>query len=330
MLSTLLLASAALLVPVDRVLFRSGAFATRAEARRALLDGRVSCCTGEEGVAVAIRQNAAHDPSHKLLLDRQPLPPPPPTVVIALHKPQGVLCTRAPEDTSLRRRREGRERSSVYDHLRAHGLRDAAELRCLAPVGRLDADSEGLLLLTNDGTLAQCLLAQGSIEKRYLAAVSPRGAPNASRAQLLQRLADSAVRMERGVALPGGTPSRAVRAAAVPTADAAGGGAAEGLAEAAALLVEVSMAQGAKREVRRLLKEVGWRTVRLCRVAIGPLALGCLRPGQWRALSQHEVCALYRCVAPQLGGLVAYNSTLGQWVPATEMVSADVNARLEV
>jgi 23S rRNA pseudouridine2605 synthase len=213
----------------------------------------------------------------------------------------------------------------VYDHLRAGGV-GAVELRCVAPVGRLDADSEGLMLMTNDGTLAQCLLAPGGVEKRYLAAVSPRGARGASRPQLLQRFAESGALMQRGVPLPGGTRGHAVRAAAVSALDEAGGSAFADLADAAEqLVVEVCMVQGARREVRRLLKAVGWRTERLCRVAIGPLSL-CrgtyreLKAGEWRALSKAEIRSLYRCVAPQLDGLAAYDSGIHRWVPASEMV----------
>jgi 23S rRNA pseudouridine2605 synthase len=137
------------------------------------------------------------------------------------------------------------------------------------PVGRLDRDTEGLLLLTNDGELANRLLhPRYGVEKEYLAEVD--GAPTD---RLLAAL-------RRGVELDDG-PARALRAHAV---GARGGRGA----------VRLVMGEGRKREVRRLLAAVGLPVVRLVRLRVGPVRLGRMRPGEVRELSPDEVRALVR------------------------------------
>lgn len=136
------------------------------------------------------------------------------------------------------------------------------------PVGRLDRDSEGLVLLTNDGELANRVThPRYGVEKRYLAEV--------------ERLPASAVaRMQQGVELEDG-PARAERARVV-----AGSGRRR--------MIEVVMVEGRKREVRRMLEVVGAPVRRLVRTAIGPLRLRGLAPGEYRALRPDEVRSLYR------------------------------------
>jgi 23S rRNA pseudouridine2605 synthase len=136
------------------------------------------------------------------------------------------------------------------------------------PVGRLDRDSEGLVLLTNDGELANHVThPRYVVEKRYLAEV--------------ERLPASAVaRVQQGVELEDG-PARAERARVV-----AGSGRRR--------MIEVVMVEGRKREVRRMLEAVGAPVRRLVRTAIGPLRLTGLAPGEYRALRPDEVRSLYR------------------------------------
>lgn len=136
------------------------------------------------------------------------------------------------------------------------------------PVGRLDRDTEGLLLLTNDGVLAHRLThPRYGVEKRYLAEV--------------ERLPAGAIsRMLAGVMLEDG-PARAVRARIV-----AGAGRRR--------MVEVVMVEGRNREVRRLLDAVGAPVRRLVRTAIGPLRLSGLAPGEYRPLRPEEVRRLYQ------------------------------------
>jgi 23S rRNA pseudouridine2605 synthase len=136
-------------------------------------------------------------------------------------------------------------------------------------VGRLDRESEGLLLFTNDGELANRLLhPRHAVEREYLAEVE--GAPTDRHA----------ARLRRGVELDDGV---ARAAAATPVARAGGRGA-----------VRLVLTEGRKREVRRMLAAVGLPVRRLVRVRYGPIRLGRMPAGQTRALSRAEVRALYR------------------------------------
>jgi 23S rRNA pseudouridine2605 synthase len=138
------------------------------------------------------------------------------------------------------------------------------------PVGRLDRDTEGLLLLTNDGPLAYRLThARYGVEKRYLAEV--------------ERLpADAPARLRKGVELPDG-PARPVRVRVV-----AGSGRRR--------MLEVVMVEGRNREVRRLLEAVGAPVRRLVRTAVGPIRLTGLAPGEYRALRPAEIRGLYQAI----------------------------------
>lgn len=168
----------------------------------------------------------------------------------AFHKPVGVVTTMADP--------QGRE--DLRGFLPVDGPR-------VFPVGRLDRDSEGLLLLMNDGELANRLLHPSfGVEKEYLAEVE--GTPTD------RKLA----RARRGVELEDG-PARAL---AARTVAASGGRGA----------VRVVMAEGRKREVRRLLAAVGLPVTRLIRLRIGPVALGGLAPGALRELEPGEVLGL--------------------------------------
>ncbi|MDP9328559.1 MAG: rRNA pseudouridine synthase [Actinomycetota bacterium] len=168
----------------------------------------------------------------------------------AFHKPVGVVTTMADP--------QGRE--DLRGFLPADGPR-------VFPVGRLDRDSEGLLLLTNDGELANRLLHPSfGVEKEYLAEVE--GTPTG------RQLAHA----RRGVELEDG-PARAVTARAVAASDGRGS-------------VRIVMAEGRKREVRRLLAAVGLPVTRLIRLRVGPVALGGLAPGALRELEPAEVRGL--------------------------------------
>jgi 23S rRNA pseudouridine2605 synthase len=136
------------------------------------------------------------------------------------------------------------------------------------PVGRLDRDTEGLLLLTNDGPLAYRLThARYGVQKRYLAEV--------------ERLpADAVTRLRQGVELEDG-PARPEQARVV-----AGSGRRR--------MVEVVLVEGRNREVRRLLEAVGAPVRRLVRTAVGPVRLTGLAPGEYRPLRQDEIRKLYK------------------------------------
>ena len=136
------------------------------------------------------------------------------------------------------------------------------------PAGRLDRDTEGLLLLTNDGPLAYRLThARYGIEKRYLAEV--------------ERLpADAPGRLRQGVELDDGF-ARPVRARVV-----AGSGRRR--------MIEVVLVEGRNREVRRLLEAVGAPVRRLVRTAVGPIRLAGLAPGEFRPLRPEELRNIYK------------------------------------
>jgi pseudouridine synthase len=169
----------------------------------------------------------------------------------ALHKPAGVVTTL----------RDPRGRPDLRGLL-PPGPR-------VYPVGRLDRDSEGLLLLTNDGELANRVMhPRYGVEKEYL--VEVEGEPTERTARALER----GVELEDGVA-------RAVSARVVGRRPGRGA-------------LRVVMVEGRKREVRRMLEALGFRVRRLVRLRVGPIRLGRLRPGQVRPLTPGEVRALYR------------------------------------
>jgi 23S rRNA pseudouridine2605 synthase len=173
-------------------------------------------------------------------------------VYLAMNKPRGVVSTMADE----------RGRAALSDYLRAGDQR-------VFHVGRLDADSEGLLLLTNDGDLAHKLTHPSyGVEKTYLCEI-PGPVPRALGRQLLA-----------GVELDDG-PARVDDYRLV---DAVGRRA----------LIEVVIHEGRKHIVRRMLDEVGHPVSRLVRTAIGPVRLGDLKPGRTRRLTNAEIAALFR------------------------------------
>ena len=178
---------------------------------------------------------------------------------IALHKPAGILTTRADPHAKSQGWR------TVYDLL-------PAEHAALRYVGRLDRDTEGLLLLSNDGELVHRLTHPSSgVEREYHAGVV--GHPTAAVLRALTR----SVELEDG-------PARALRARRLED-DAEGG--------ALALV----LAEGRKREVRRLLEVVGHPVRWLRRVRFGPIRLGRLPRGGWSELAPEEVRALEHAAA---------------------------------
>ncbi len=135
------------------------------------------------------------------------------------------------------------------------------------PVGRLDYDSEGLLLLTNDGELAHRLAhPRYRVPKKYI--VEVRGVPDSSKIS----------RLEKGIALDGKktAPARIAR-----------------LSESAKkTLLRIEIHEGRKREVKRMFEAIGHRVLHLKRVGFGGLRLGKLQTGKWRFLTRREVDSL--------------------------------------
>ena len=166
---------------------------------------------------------------------------------VLYHKPAGEVTTVSDP--------EGR--ACVLDHFRDYPVR-------LYPVGRLDYDSEGLLLLTNDGALTERLLHPShQVDKTYLARVSGEVTMEEVR------------RLRQGVLLDDHKTAPAkVRVLKLETF---------------ATQVLVTIHEGRNRQVRRMFEEVGHQVLQLRRVKFGPLELGDLKRGQWRELTAEEI-----------------------------------------
>jgi 23S rRNA pseudouridine2605 synthase len=137
------------------------------------------------------------------------------------------------------------------------------------PVGRLDIDTEGLLLLTNDGDLAHRLTHPShGVEKEYVAHVE--GSPSRGALRMLR----DGVELDDGVTAP-------ARAALVEPG-----------------VIRLTIHEGRNRQVRRMCDAIGHPVLRLVRTRIGPLTDRRLRPGEWRALTNDEVRALERAATP--------------------------------
>jgi 23S rRNA pseudouridine2605 synthase len=174
-------------------------------------------------------------------------------VYLALNKPRGLIVTAADE----------RGRDTIYP------LLESAGTPWLAPVGRLDRASEGLLFVTNDSAWAARITdPTHHVEKIYHVQVS--GIPGAN--ELGQ--------MHRGVT-DAGEQLNVRRAHVLRTGE-------------KNAWLEIALDEGRNRHIRRLLNVLGYDVLRLVRVAIGPVELGTLAKGQWRALSDAERLGLSR------------------------------------
>ncbi|MCI0340492.1 MAG: rRNA pseudouridine synthase [Planctomycetales bacterium] len=176
-------------------------------------------------------------------------------VVYAFHKPRGVICTDAPGNAPR-----------AVDFLPKDGRR-------LFAVGRLDAESSGLLLFTNDGDLANRIA-----HPRY-------GVPKTYRVRVKGEVPEADVaQIEHGVWLAEGRTGPA-RVRVVHR-------------ERQKTILLVTIREGRNREVRRVLARLGHRVVRLTRVGIGGLPLGNLKPGRFRILAPEEEWTLVESTAP--------------------------------
>ena len=172
-------------------------------------------------------------------------------VYFMLHKPRGYVTTM--EDRHAAK--------TVVD------LMEGIEER-VYPVGRLDKDSEGLLLLTNDGEFTNLLThPSGGVSKLYRVTVRP--------APVEEQLIDLAT----GVKLDDGTVTAPAKIRVVAS-------------EAQRGVMEVVLTEGKNREIRRMCEAVGLEVIRLKRIAFGPVRLGMLKAGEYRELKKEEVIAL--------------------------------------
>lgn len=181
-------------------------------------------------------------------LDGKPVQKEQRRTVILLYKPRGVVSTSSDP--------EGRR--TVQDYFREIPER-------LYNVGRLDLNSEGLLLMTNDGALANRLThPRYGVEKTYYAVCDGR------------LTASEAARLTNGIELEDGMTAPA-RVDAVRTT------------QRGDTSFLITIHEGRNRQIRRMLEAVGHRTLRLKRERFGPLSLGTLAPGEWRKLSDEEI-----------------------------------------
>jgi 23S rRNA pseudouridine2605 synthase len=192
-----------------------------------------------------------------------------PLVVYALNKPLGVLSTA----------KDPHGRPTVVGLL--------ADVRArLYPVGRLDLDSEGLILLTNDGQLAHALThPRFEVAKTYRVTVS--GAPVGEAA--LRQLREG-VRLQDGLTAPAEV--RRVRKVSESSAAARRRSGSEGRRDAGSEQLLITIHEGRNRQVRRMCEAVGHPVQSLTRVCFGPLELGEMPAGSYRLLSDDEVQAL--------------------------------------
>lgn len=182
-------------------------------------------------------------------------------VTILLHKPLGYVSGQAEDghEPAVSLVTPARRWKDDHAAQRFH----PGQLRGLAPAGRLDIDSTGLLVLTQDGRIAKLLIGQDSkVEKEYLVRVQP-AAPGAVAPDAIERL-------RHGLWLD----DRPLRPARVSWANED--------------QLRVVLREGRKRQIRRMCELVGLKVVALKRVRIGSVVLGALPPGQWRYLGPHE------------------------------------------
>jgi 23S rRNA pseudouridine2605 synthase len=231
---------------LQKVLAAAG-IASRRAAEELIAAGRVTV----DGAAASLGDKV--DPATATIhVDGERVVTNPRLVYLAFNKPPGVVSTMDDEYG----------RSALADYLGHVPQR-------VFHVGRLDADSEGLLLLTNDGDLAHQLTHPAfGVAKTYLCQV-PGPVPRAVGRALLA-----------GVDLADGP----AKVDAFRVVDTSG----------RAALVEVVLHEGRNHIVRRLLAEVGHPVTRLVRTAVGPVKLGDLRPGRTRRLTRPEIAALFR------------------------------------
>ena len=243
-------------VRLQKVLAAAG-IASRRACEILISEGRV-----EVNSEIVVEQGRRVDPERDVIrVDGARIPPPRRHRYLALNKPRGVVTTMSDPDG----------RRTVADLVTVGG-KDR-----LFHVGRLDTDTEGLLILTNDGDFAHRLAHPSyQVPKTYVAEVGGLVGE-----QALSRL-------RRGITLEDGP----VRPTSVKIVSTAGD----------KTLLKITIQEGRNRIVRRTMEAVGHPVRRLSRIGIGPVRLGNLKVGEYRDLTREELGGLLDLIGGQAGG----------------------------
>lgn len=223
------------MIRVNKFISSSG-FSSRRGADQLIEEGRVKV----NGEVLREKGRLINPIKDEVLVDDQVLEVEMSKALLAFYKPRGILSSMSGSDSLA-------------------GFVRSVPHRGLFHVGRLDRDSEGLLVLTNDGSFAENLIhPRFGVEKEYLVSVD----------QIISR--NSIESLRRGVRLDDGLfkPKRVVKTG--PDR----------------LLLVIT--DGRNRVIRRAMENQGYEVTRLVRTRIGPIELGALRPGEWRYLKKHE------------------------------------------
>ena len=231
---------------LHKILAQAG-IASRRSAEQLIRDGRVRV-NGEVVLAMGLKVDPERD---TVAFDGKPIELAQPTIYVLLNKPAGYVTTMA----------DPQGRPTVADLVADMPQR-------LFPVGRLDLETEGALLMTNDGELGNFVLhPRYNVNKTYEALVT--GSPAPERLRLL----------ERGLEIDGVRTSPA----AIRVLERRGG----------QTLVEVVIHEGKKRQVRKMFQAINHRVVHLRRTAYGSLRLGALPSGKYRFLSPNDLKKIF-------------------------------------
>lgn len=265
-------------IRLQKILSTAG-IASRRSAETLISDGRVTV----NGQTVTELGSKADPNTDDIRVDGRRVKTTARRRYILLYKPRGYITTRS----------DPQQRPTVIDLLTKGGVREY-----VYPVGRLDYDSEGLLLLTNDGELADRLThPRHGIGREYHIRV--RGVPNDHELE----------RLRKGLPLDGQrtAPAEVAVQKRIETAHGDDG------------LVSIVIYEGRNRQVRRMFEAVGHPVSKLKRVRIGPIKDPNIRPGEFRDLTEQEVAALKREASRMPGLPTSARASVGEKTgPATE------------
>lgn len=221
-------------------------YCSRREADRLVSEGKVYIN------GISAQMGAKVSPADKIVIEGNLLTDQEPEILIAFHKPQGIVCTTSQKD-----------KNNVIDYLDFPSR--------IYPVGRLDKDSTGLLLLTNNGQLMDDILRGSNYhEKEYVVKVN-------------KPLTDSLIQaMEQGVPILD-TMTRPCR-----------------IRQTGKDTFHIILTQGLNRQIRRMCEYFGYRVITLKRIRIMNITLGDLPVGKWRTLSREE-CKTLKTLAQNKG-----------------------------